>query len=430
MPLPKGQERGVRSPYRLRAGIDIPRFRGVNTQGDPGCIGEDEFQKLENVRHNGVFLEERPGLTKVTSGGALTGSVYGVFDEGAQDGGTGGAANVRIYAAGDSSVNGAQLYAYDDMQTTVSQGVPLNSTLSAGIATSAYPQHSRNRLLVGGSSGYVGSWTPAAIPTGSTLLASAPSPSVLFRLATDALGVSGFTEAAGVLYVTARYSGGSRVYSYDGATVAQEDEVAGAGLCLQTYREEVYATYATTGLNTIRKRNLAGTWSSLTMPGTMTQFSGGHAMVYKDVLYISGETVAPDTAGAYLLSWNGTTCAVARGPLGGGANSTSAGLAVFNGCLYWLYHDKANNHAVIAKYDGSTWTDAEKNLSTQLGGTDYTPFGLTVFKDNLYAILDEASPAQGVLIRSPGTTTSGTWVTADSGTTVYGFSAHPGMVVI
>lgn len=81
MPGPKGQERGLRSPFSLRAGMDIPQFKGMNVQDDPASMGDDQFQMLENIRlGGGAGIRPRPGLSK-TNATSLAGCIIGVWDD-------------------------------------------------------------------------------------------------------------------------------------------------------------------------------------------------------------------------------------------------------------------------------------------------------------------------------------------------------------
>lgn len=104
MAQPKGSEKGVRGVYSLRVGLDIPRFRGVNREHDPGAIGADEFQYAENVRHDGMRLKSRPGLAKVNGSAQLTGKVMGIFSP--YDAGAGGATGGGGTGPGGGDPNG------------------------------------------------------------------------------------------------------------------------------------------------------------------------------------------------------------------------------------------------------------------------------------------------------------------------------------
>jgi hypothetical protein len=84
----------------MRVGINLPRWRGTNTLGDASSCADDEFRALENVEHDGNKWVSRDGLAKVNSAAAMTGSVYGIWDE--SDGGGGGSGlglggPVRLY---------------------------------------------------------------------------------------------------------------------------------------------------------------------------------------------------------------------------------------------------------------------------------------------------------------------------------------------
>ena len=79
MPI-RGTERGVKTPIRLRVGVDVPRFTGVNTQYDPAAIADHELQLFENGRWSGSDLIARSGLEKVINT-PLSGCVDGIYDD-------------------------------------------------------------------------------------------------------------------------------------------------------------------------------------------------------------------------------------------------------------------------------------------------------------------------------------------------------------
>lgn len=79
MPL-NGPELGMRSPLKLRVGIDVPHFAGVNLQQDAAAIDPNQFQSLINVRLRGE-IQDRGGQEKITTSAASS-CVIGVFDTG------------------------------------------------------------------------------------------------------------------------------------------------------------------------------------------------------------------------------------------------------------------------------------------------------------------------------------------------------------
>jgi hypothetical protein len=62
---------------RVRVGVDVNEFQGMNTEREPASLPVTQFVELVNVRHDGGKLVNRKGLTKVNSGGAITGTPTG-----------------------------------------------------------------------------------------------------------------------------------------------------------------------------------------------------------------------------------------------------------------------------------------------------------------------------------------------------------------
>lgn len=189
-------------------------------------------------------------------------------------------------------------------------------------------------------------------------------------------------------------NGASKVSTWNGISIQDETGMTAIDppTCMAAYRIQDGGdalVMGTSNANTIYIRNTAGTWS------TIGAIASVQMLAYKDVLYIA-------TGSTALYSWNGTTLASARSPA---LTSEVRGVAVFNGYLYFCY-TTSTPASIIGKYDGSTWTDAEKNLTTQLGaGTDVRD--VEYYRDMLIA---SGARSGGKLWVSPGTSTSGTWV--------------------
>lgn len=75
-----GQEEGIRSPFTLRVGLDVPKFRGENRQNDPASIGDEQFQNLINVRLDGTAIRPRPGLASLLTT-PMSNCIVGIFDD-------------------------------------------------------------------------------------------------------------------------------------------------------------------------------------------------------------------------------------------------------------------------------------------------------------------------------------------------------------
>jgi hypothetical protein len=215
-------------------GLTHRRFRGTNTRGDAGSIADDQFRALENVEHDGVKWNSRDGLAKVNSAAAMTGTVYGIWDDGEGGPGGGGATGgggVRIYGFVN---NGAAtlIYAYDSAMTEPTQQFKVNpaeTTLGCMAAMHEEFQHGlptpgdlEPRLLIGGSGGKMYLWRPTAPPEGKTLLNTAPSP-MLLCTAPDVTAGNYYTSVAvGIGHFAATVNVGSDVWliTYHGRNIS------------------------------------------------------------------------------------------------------------------------------------------------------------------------------------------------------------------
>lgn len=374
MPM-KGQERGMRNPFVLRAGITLPRVRGTNTQGDASSIGDDEFRALENVQHDGVKWNSRDGLAKVNSGAAMTGSIYGIWDESGDGGGGGGSGlglggPVRLY--GGVNNNAANLiYAYDSGLTTVGQQIKVNpgeSSFGAMIAlhdefvqllptplqeaTEGTDADNEARILLGGTNGKVYMWRPAFVPEGKTLLDVAPTPRLLFQCpglsASD--DITSFVFVDGLLFVASDAGSDVKVFSFDGSTVTLEDTIStmDTGI-LGAWQGQVYCA---TNAQSIRQRDWAGAWTSLTFPGTVTAFIPRQILEYGLNLYFAGQDGSGGTG--EILKWDGSSLTVARSIAG---DTKILALEVFDDTLTYLYAGPSP-HTFYGAADGAAFLGA------------------------------------------------------------------------
>jgi hypothetical protein len=85
------------------------------------------------------------------------------------------------------------------------------------------------------------------------------------------------------------------------------------------------------------------------------------------------------------------------------------GLTVFNKFLYFSYFTSINT-GIVGRYDGTTWTDVERNVTGDAGGSFIIVDKLVPYKQSLYAAVSTTLGAGSFMV-SPGFTTFGTpWV--------------------
>lgn len=475
--MPKGspKELGARTPFSLRAGIDVPRFGGINKQRDPGAIGDEEFQELINVDWKETKLVNRAGLTKLHST-ALDGEVRGLFDPtlaGAFGGDsdlqevagvsdcsptTGyGTAGARLFWLGtDSCTSDPALFYYAPDQSPVVQKsmIPSAVSLANGIHGDGevlWVHTSANSAGTATPQRYLKHFTPRAF--GSTPYDVLAFSHTLATGAASPFGQAGMARFLRDLYIGSSVAPNSiadavlNAWRWDGRTLTLEDTVtlsAGSwtgnflfsvGLC--QFREElIEAICATTGnvdvsedtttfSDKIRKRSTAGSWSNISLPGTVSHFSSAtnNPVVYKDKCYIFGLGIMPGVhatnSGGIVLSYDGSSLSVAQNVISGvvGAGTyTLRSPVVFDGYLYYLYTPGTSTTTVnIGRFDGSSWNNTYKVISSQFAvaaaATDY--HWLIAYQGKLYAGVNSAGETSR-LIASPGTSVNGTWTTVFS----------------
>lgn len=214
---------------------------------------------------------------------------------------------------------------------------------------------------------------------------------------------------------------------YDGSVTAMPADVSGldyAATCMVRHRDFLVVGFPS-GYNQITVRQAGA------VPGTYTTVTpaAGTIQARRMVEWKNAVWIVPGGSGANatnIWSWSdtdppsyaGATLAVQRTI----ANSEIRSVAVFNGYLYYGWRRTTDNHLLIGRYDGTTWTDAHKDLTAQATDTGSVPSLLSNRIDDLiahrgvlYAIAFsafQASPAveEGeYLLYSDGTDTGGLW---------------------
>jgi hypothetical protein len=443
----KGQELGVRKPYSLRVGLDIEKFRGTNTHGDPGAIGRDQFQALENVSFDGTRWGSRDGLSKVNSAAAMVGCIYGMWDD---DDGLGfGGGPVRVYGA-SPKVTGRPIYVYDSELTTVQQQFKHNPQetssryqpvldiheefvavrLGAVAEDESVEENLETRLIIGGTTGRVYEWLPTSPSEGRTLLDTAAYPKHILTIPglTNNDIVRSFAWWEGVLYILTENGSDGEVYSWDGETLSLEVTVSGNNDgVLGVWNGEILC--AIDG-GEFRVRDVTGAWSTLAPPsGTMDK--AYDIAEFGANAYIAAQYDAGNDQGPTIIKYDGTSLTLGHGVASApnpGNGTLEKGpvvaLVVFDGKLCYLYDmlppeaSKPRN-AFIGTYDDTTWTDAVKTFAPSVDPINdkVSAKGLAVSKGTLVAMLNE-DEGGGVVTRTlqaaPGTDIAGTWTTLDS----------------
>jgi hypothetical protein len=419
-------DRHQNSPFRRRVGHDIERFRGVNTEQDAGAIGMEQSVTLENVRFRGGRLANRSGLSKVNSGGAMSGCIHGFYGDG--DGG--GNVPVRIYIVMNSSTGDGvfTVWGYDSAQNDTFQ-IP---NLASGTSTTCFFWNGRLYVGVLRSSDYVGLYevVPPPSAAGQDIGSVATAPRLIWESSGSGTGnantsILGYCALDDKLYFSYWDSSFDlNVKTWDGKTIGDEVTVAaslGNGMYgpLVVFREEVHAIVGGDNAATEwRVRSHAGVWSSITIDSEPSSASGNYisgAAVYKNTLYsliVNTEFTGVTTTGWMYQYTSGGTATVATSWTGladGDATPYGGlGLVEFNGYLFFSWVRESDGDCIIGRYDGSSWVTEHKNLTDQGIITSTHAAALCVFNGALHCVFRNASATGFRIYKAPEDTT-GTW---------------------
>lgn len=341
--------------FEFRSGVNSFQWKGIVSEGDPSSIPPNAVRMAINTRIIGSEFIERPGLAKLNSV-ALNAADAVIQDIVPYD-------PPRPYklwtthagCPGLSPGFGFSLGNIDQEQDPEFQRVVYYDTAVTTCVLATF-----------GGDMYVG--VDAALrklqlikqPWGTESIAvsgsSQDTPVVTF----PGFTITCMQQFNGKLFIGLDAgAGASKVVVWDGTSVKDDKTAIDAPVAFALYRVQnggdalVMSTATTHNLYIRSTGDAPGTW---TTPGTVTAIS---MISYKDVLYMA-------SGGVNVSSWNGTAITAAtRAPAAAVAVNA---VAVFNGFLYFGYTTVASVR--IGKYDGTTWTDIEKNLTTQFPGTN------------------------------------------------------------
>lgn len=386
-------------PFEFRPGSNgFPDWGGVRRDGDPSFGPPNTLRLMLNALGRNGEIKSRGGQTPFNSAllvGAVTGNIKYFVDYQL-------ARPIRLWMLSDgcpglSPTAGFSINTYDEEQSPLFQSNVYYDSASTNGCMGIFdgrlwsgvdnvlrqvvlirPNYGEGALAVSGAQG---------------------GPSVI----TLTSGTIGFIQEfdSKMFIGNAVGAGTSRIVSYTG--VAQRDDLTainaptGAGL----YRDWLVVGFgaATNGIR-LRERGLTGTWTTVANGAGTTAMTQCGGVSYKDNFYWGDGT-------NIVWKYDGTSITAARTIVGA---TTLRSVVVFNNLLYYGY-TSSGGAGLIGKFDGSTWTDAEKNLTSQFSANTGVR---TIFpcRGDLFAT-GPGTGAGAQLYRSPGTTTSGTWVPID-----------------
>lgn len=392
--LPPGAKR-----FEFKAGVEGFTWKGMRTEGDPSSNAPNQPRMLVNLLPRGGGYVPRAGSAAFNSTAfqSSVACIRLIADYQLKT-------NKKLWMLGDgcpgvSSSAGFFIASLDQEQKPEFQRITYYSTLVSSVAIASF-----DKILHIGADAGLRKLQLIAQPYGTENITAAGSGED-----TPIYTFSGFVIRClmtfdGLLFIGLDGgAGASKIATWDGLAIRDDLTGINPPLAFGAYRiqnggDAIVVGFAS-GTNHIRIRGTGtspGTWTTVTpSAGTVAVGQTNSMVSYKDVLYLADGSTN-------VWSYNGTTLAVARVPALATAVRT---VEVFNGLLYFGYETLTS--ARIGKYDGTTWTDVEKNLTTQFT----TPSSIRSLRGYRNCLL--ASGVSGVsggrLWFSPETATSGTW---------------------
>jgi len=345
---PKDKELGVRSPLKLRAGIDFPTWEGVNRQNDPGAIRDTQFQTAVNVRINGNEVISRGGQTRAYNSG-VTGCIYGMIDVGE------GEEGIFVWDQHGNSLSPDKgLFLFKPTANTYTNLIvsPTALDMSANPIRNVVPF--QGKLFIFGQdpvSLVTGLWEVALDSTSKWTIA-VEIPEFNSFAVRDESTPGGANQA---MYIGTETT--NTVYRWDGVTLTTEATGVGSGaLIMFTYAGEVYAA----SVNSLKARGATASWStSYAMPGGITSFTPKRGVEYVSQALICGSDTTVGSE-ARVLSFNGSALSVSYtdSNTGGVGDELFSDLAVGGGLAWLSYKSDTGATALchLASYNGSSWT--------------------------------------------------------------------------
>lgn len=346
-------ELGVRKRFEFRPGVaGFPNWQGMDKESNPASIDIYKLQHAENVRFRSDGIIARGGQSKLNASQLANSCIWvGDFPL---------CTPYKLYLVldgcpGKNTVLGTTLIAFDYETSPQFQRVVYQAS-----ASNVYRMAPFDDVLYLGLDSELRALQLITYPYGQEALETTDGVAVTDRL----IGTfSGFTVSAMKAFDSQLYTaldagaGASKIAAWDGLTLRDDVTAIDAPTGFGLYRELLIAGFAAAS-NKISYRTVGaspGTWTNVA-PGAGTVAMVSKGVSYKDKFYF------PD-GGTGIWVYDGATLASAHTVAGATMND----VAVFNGFLYFGY-DKAS-HGIVGKYDGTTWTDVEKDLNSVVTNT-------------------------------------------------------------
>lgn len=343
-------EAGIRSPFRMRLGIDFDSFRGMNKEADPGAIRDDEFQDAKNCRilANGMVVPR--GGQEAVNEVAMDGDVDAIIDDERKDDEV---TSRLFYDKNGTTPNTFQLVALKQGEDTGESVVD-----NVGLADNNVRLIDFEETLIGISKSTLYEIDP--VLGTSTLLDTTGATA-------DDTDITGVVKHDFKLWLAARED---NVYTWDGSSIVTVGTSLGTmagdgydqgGKIFRYLGDAIYTNAHAMA------RYAGGAWTSISLPGGLMSFRCFDAKELDGVLYLLGADVkGANDVDIVIVSYDGTSTAVAR-TLGNETSPTSrtgvsCGVVVDN-VLYFAWSDPADHHVILGRYDGTTWTNNYQDVT-------------------------------------------------------------------
>jgi hypothetical protein len=233
------------------------------------------------------------------------------------------------------------------------------------------------------------------------------------------VGISAIIETNGTLLIAcigaaAAGVGTSAVFTFDGLTFTRVLSAVDIVRGFVLWRDQAIAIFDGVTTNSVRIRPSSGTWSGAIAPsaGTVAVVRSNVGASYKDKAYWG-------TGTQNCYSYDGTTLQqLPIATTGVDAGGKVIAFSVFNGYLFFAWHNAASTAVFIGRFDGTTWVPKHKSLTAQAswpgnGGspTLYPPLeaqSLKQYRGSL-VLAAKQTPNPPAIYFSPREATTGTW---------------------
>lgn len=191
------------------------------------------------------------------------------------------------------------------------------------------------------------------------------------------------------------------IFTWDGTTFTKELDSINRVLGFSKFRDTAVAIINSSPVS-VRVRSSAGVWGAPITPvaGSISVENANACASYRDKLYIpAGEDILSFDGGSFTQIPIATTGITAGGSVRICVN--------FDGKLVFMWNDTPSGDVVIGTYDGTTWDESVKNLTSQI--EFYQVFDMKVYKSSLWVSGRDVTDIP-ILVSSVFNDIVGTWV--------------------